>query len=190
MIPHFLILSGLGDSGPQHWQSYWLKQLPNTTKIEQDNWDKPQLDEWLDQLNQTLQTLEHPTILIAHSLSTILVAHWTQKYQHPNIIGALLVAPADVESVNHTPETIWNFAPIPREKMPFPTIVVGSENDPYMTLPRAKELANTWGSEFINIGEKGHINSDSNLGDWEEGKNIAFRLTEMAITKFSNHSPL
>jgi len=33
-----------------------------------------------------------------------------------------------------------------------------------------------WGSDFINIGQKGHINSDSNLEFWEEGQLILEQL--------------
>ena len=53
-----------------------------------------------------------------------------------------------------------------------------SENDPYITFERAKYLAEIWGSDFVNIGEKGHINSESNLEYWEEGQLILEQLIE------------
>ncbi|MGL5111140.1 MAG: RBBP9/YdeN family alpha/beta hydrolase [Flavobacterium sp.] len=188
MKPNLLLLPGLGDSGPRHWQKIWLKELPNIKKIKQDNWDKPILADWLLTLQTTISVTNTPTILIAHSLGTILVAHWAHTFKNPNIIGALLVAPADVDSTIHTPEIIWNFAPIPTKKLPFPTIVVGSENDPYMTLKRAEELAKNWGSQFINCGPIGHINTESNLGNWQEGQKILQQLIEKIATKSANHS--
>lgn len=103
MIPHLLIIPGLGDSGEQHWQSFWLQKFPNSTKVIQDNWDEPQLDEWLARLDSTIQQLKEPTILVAHSLAVSLVMHWVSKNTNSNIIGALLVAPADVNSPEHTP---------------------------------------------------------------------------------------
>jgi uncharacterized protein len=172
MTPKLLIIPGLGDSGMDHWQNFWLNYFPNSTKVIQDNWNEPLLSDWLERLEVTLKTMQEPTVLVAHSLATILVAHWAKSYENPNIKGALLVAPADVNSPEHTPECIWNFAPIPLQPLPFPSIVVGSENDPYMTLERAQELANSWGSDFINIGRKGHINSEMKLGLWEEGQDI------------------
>ena len=172
MTPKLLIIPGLGDSGVGHWQNFWLDHFPNTTKVTQDNWDEPLLNDWLDRLDETIQSIQEPTILVAHSLATILVAHWAKTFEHPFIKGALLVAPADVNSSEHTPECIWNFAPIPIKPLPFPSIVVGSENDPYMTLERAYELSKSWGSDFINIGRKRHINSEMKLGLWEEGQEI------------------
>lgn len=172
MTPKLLIIPGLGDSGVGHWQNFWLDHFPNAIKVTQNNWDQPLLSDWIERLEATLQTIQEPTILVAHSLATILVAHWAKKQQNTHIIGALLVAPADVDSQEHTPECTWNFAPIPLHLLPFPSIVVGSENDPYMTLERAQKLAKNWGSDFINIGKKGHINSEMNLGLWEEGQAI------------------
>ena len=172
MTPKLLIIPGLGDSGVGHWQNFWLNHFPNTTKVTQDNWDQPLLGDWLERLEATLKTINEPIILVAHSLATILVAHWAKTFENSYIKGALLVAPADVDSPEHTPECIWNFAPIFLHSLPFPSIVVGSENDPYMTLERAQELAKNWGSDFINIGKKGHINSEMNLGLWPEGQDI------------------
>nr|WP_315170207.1 alpha/beta hydrolase [uncultured Flavobacterium sp.] len=172
MTPKLLIIPGLGDSGVGHWQNFWLDHFPNSAKVTQDNWDQPLLRDWLKRLEATLKTIQEPTILVAHSLATILVAHWTKTFENPFIKGALLVAPADVDSPEHTPECIWNFAPIPLHSLPFPSIVIGSENDPYMSLERAQELAKNWGSDFINIGKKGHINSEMNLGLWIEGQDI------------------
>jgi predicted alpha/beta hydrolase family esterase len=170
MTPHLLIIPGLGDSGENHWQSFWLKKFINSTKVIQDNWEEPQLDQWLHNLNEAIQKLEQPTILVAHSLAVSLVMHWLSQNNNPNIIGAMLVAPADVDSPEHTPDFLRNFAPIPTSKLPFPSIVIGTENDTYISLQRAQELAHNWGSDFVNIGQKGHINSDSNLEYWEEGQ--------------------
>ena len=178
METKLLIIPGLGDSGDKHWQSYWLKKYPKATKLIQDNWTEPQLEDWLNKLNESILKLDQPTILVAHSLGVSLVLHWLSKNTNSNIIGALLVAPADVDSPDHTPEEIWNFAPIPTAKLKFPSIVVTSENDPYITPERAKYLAEIWGSDFVNIGQKGHINTESNLEYWEEGQMILEQLIE------------
>lgn len=176
MATKILILPGLGGSGEKHWQSFWSRELDHTLRLEQDNWEEPELGKWLERLNEFLLKTEGPLILAAHSLSVSLVAHWAGKYHHPHIKGALLVAPADVDSPEHTPEVIRNFAPMPAKKLPFPSIVVASEDDPFVSVDRARYFAAQWGSEFINIGPKGHINSDSNLGIWEEGQEILQRL--------------
>ena len=82
----------------------------------------------------------------------------------------MLVAPADVDSPSHTPDAVRNFAPIPTIKLPFASIVVASEDDTFVDFNRAKYFAEQWGSNFVNSGLKGHINSESDLGFWEEGQ--------------------
>jgi predicted alpha/beta hydrolase family esterase len=47
---------------------------------------------------------------------------------------------------------------------------VASRNDPFCRWPRAEQLARDWGAELIDLGEAGHINADSGLGDWPQGQ--------------------
>lgn len=176
MATQLLILPGLGNSGEKHWQTFWHKKFENSIRLVQDNWDKPIREEWIERLNEEITKLNSPTILVAHSLAVSLVLHWAKTNNNPNIIGALLVAPADVDSPQHTPDIIRNFAPMPLYKLPFPSIVVASENDPYASFERKLYFAENWGSDFVNVGLQGHINSDSDLKYWEEGQVILQQL--------------
>lgn len=119
MTVKLLIIPGLGDSGLGHWQNFWLDHFPNVTKITQDNWDQPLLNDWVERLEKTIQTIQEPTILVAHSLATILVAHWTKTFENPFIKGALLVAPADVDSPQHTQNAHGILPQFPRIHCPF-----------------------------------------------------------------------
>ncbi len=168
----YLILPGLGNSGANHWQSFWETSLNNCDRVIQDNWDAPDKEKWLHRVNSYIEESNEPTILIAHSLSVSLVAHWNKTYQNSNVLCAMLVAPADVDSPKHTPEVLRSFAPIPKVKLSFPSVVVASENDPYVDFERAKYFADKWGSEFKNVGRKGHINAESKLENWTEGLQI------------------
>ena len=179
-----LIIPGLGGSGEKHWQSYWLKKFDNSIEVVQDDWNAPKLNNWLNKLNDSILKLDAPIILVAHSLAVSLVLHWTNKYNNPNIKGALLVAPADVDSKTHTPEIVRGFSLMPTPKLPFPSIVIASENDEYVSIDRAKYFSEQWASDFINIGFKGHINSDSDLKYWEEGQIIL----EQLILKTNSHN--
>jgi predicted alpha/beta hydrolase family esterase len=144
----------------------------------QDNWDEPIRQQWVERLSEEIAKLNAPTILVAHSLAVSLILHWAENNSDRNIVGALLVAPADVDSPLHTPECVRNFAPIPLYRLPFPSIVVASENDPYATFERKQYFAQKWGSDFVNVGQKGHINSDSDLKYWEEGQLILKQLMD------------
>jgi predicted alpha/beta hydrolase family esterase len=179
MIPSeykLLIMPGLGDSGPQHWQYFWLQAYANSTKLIQQNWDQPLLDDWLSTMHATIVKINQPIVLVAHSLAVSLVLHYTKKFPSTHIKGALLVAPADVESPFHTPPETHHFAPIPKHKLPFPNMLIASENDPYMDFNTSKKYAELWGSEFISMGKLGHINSASNLEYWPEGQALLAQL--------------
>jgi predicted alpha/beta hydrolase family esterase len=117
-----------------------------------------------------LLVIDTPILLVAHSLGVSLVLHWAASAPaDERVKGALLVARADVDSPENTPEVTRNFAPMPVQKLSFPSIVAASENDPYVSFTRAAYFAQAWGSELVNAGRKGHINSQSNVGPWKEG---------------------
>lgn len=162
-----LILPGIGNSGPDHWQSHWEKANPAFVRIQQRDWDNPVCEEWVEVLDNTLSRLGPNAILVAHSLSCALVAHWA-KNAKSKIRGALLVAPPNPEGP-HFPKEAIGFSPLPLISLPFPSIVVASINDPYGNIEFAKSVAAAWGSRFISIGAAGHINSKSGLGEWKEG---------------------
>ena len=164
----FLILPGLLNSGINHWQSYWCLAFRDATRVLQDDWDAPQLTKWLERLNAAIAGGTRPAVLICHSLSCSLAAHWAKRNRPGRVVAAFLVSPTDVELPEHLPN-VRDFAPMPLAPFPVPALVVASANDPYVTLPRAKEFAAKWGAEFCSVGELGHINADSRLGFWPQG---------------------
>ncbi len=170
-----LILPGLDGSGPGHWQHHWAATDPDAILVEQENWSRPDLSAWTERLLAAIG--RHPgALIIAHSLACVLTAHTATRFAGLPIAGALLVAPADVDCPNCAPERIRAFAPIPVARLPFPTTVVGSHNDPYMTFPRARALAEGWGAEFVDLGHAGHINIAAGFGPWPRGFRLAGEL--------------
>lgn len=165
----FLILPGLSNSGVDHWQSYWSLAFRNSSRVLQDNWDNPTLAAWLPRLDAAIAGGTRPAVLICHSLSCSLAAHWAARKNKGRVAAAFVVAPADVESDDRTPASTRSFAPIPRVPFPVPTLVVASTDDPYVTFDRARSFATSWGADFCIAGELGHINSESKLGFWPQG---------------------
>lgn len=164
-----LTVPGLGSSGPKHWQTLWEQKYPNVfSRVEQQNWDLPDCDTWVEKLNKEIQKTDKPTYLVAHSLGCITVAHWANRFFNKNILCAFLVAPADVEKLKNL-NFVTGFNPIPKEKLPFESVLIASSNDIYAHISRSEDFAKAWGSEFINIGKKGHINASSSIDYWEEG---------------------
>ena len=169
-----LILPGLGNSGPQHWQSIWERRY-NFTRVEQQEWDQPVRDEWIETINNEIRKHDpSQVVLVAHSLACSTVACWAQKF-NVKVKGALLVGPSDTEAESYPPGTT-GFKPVPLIKLPFRSIVVASTDDFYVTFERAQLFASHWGSELVNVGDKGHINVASGFGEWDEGLEILKRL--------------
>lgn len=164
----FLILPGMGNSDENHWQSLWESQNSYFTRIQQNDWENPNCTDWKIKLEESVCALGQNTILIAHSLSCLLVAHWASCTKL-KIAGALLVAPPDPRA-HIFPKEALSFSDFPMIPFSFLSAVVASENDPYADLEFSRHCANSWGSVFVNIGMCGHVNSFSGFGYWPYGK--------------------
>ena len=113
-----------------------------------------------------------PIVLIAHSLGCqVLVQAVTQMQiaQTEKITGAFIVAPPDVENPAMKPKHLMTFGPYPRTPLPFPSMLVSSENDPFCGVEVAQKMAKAWGSEYVSAYENGHLNSESGHGPWPDG---------------------
>jgi len=173
----FLVLPGLGNSGVEHWQSYWCMAFRNATRVLQDEWDEPKLASWLHRLDAALAGGTRPAILICHSLSCTLAAHWAQRGDAGRVKAALLVAPSDLERPD-APPTTHDFRPTPRPRFPVPALVVASTDDTFVSPARAREVAEAWGADYCELPELGHINTASRLGFWPQGLLLLGRLIE------------
>jgi uncharacterized protein len=174
-MPPVLILPGLGNSGPEHWQTHWQKQNPDFVRVDQRDWETPDRDEWVEILDRAIAAQASPPLLIAHSLACALVAPWAKRHGRA-LHGALLVAPADVDSDKHTPPEVRGFALMPIQRIPGRTVVVASTDDPFVDPARAREFASAWGAQLAEVGRCGHINSASGLGDWPQGRRLLAEL--------------
>jgi predicted alpha/beta hydrolase family esterase len=167
-MTNYLIIPGLGNSGPDHWQTYFERSGSNFFRVEQQNWESPDCKEWIENIDRSISGFDpSEVVLIGHSLGCAAIVHWAYQYKR-KIKGALLVAPSDTEAPQYTfPAT--GFVPLPLVKINFKTIVVASENDIWVSIDRAKFFAEKWGSKFVNIGNAGHINVASGHTNWDEG---------------------
>ena len=174
--PRVLLLPGWQNSGPGHWQTRW-EALHGDLRVEQHDWMRPLRGDWSAQLEEEVLAAPAPVLLAAHSLGCILVAAWAAHSRHTHkVVGALLVAPGDVER-DDLRQQIPGWAPIVRQRLPFAATLVGSTNDPYCEAGRAQGLARDWGAHYIELGPCGHINAESGLGDWPQGRAWLLELT-------------
>jgi predicted alpha/beta hydrolase family esterase len=175
-----LLIPGLRDSGPAHWQTWLQGQYVDAVRVQQHDWHRPDLEAWSARIEETLSRHSRHTqwVAVAHSFGTLALAHHIATRQmahadsssalgdatgvglrHGRIVAALMVAPAD-------PVKFELEERLPRHRLDLPLSVIGSENDPWMPLERARDWAHTWGAGFRNLGQAGHINTESGFGPW------------------------
>ena len=174
-----LIVPGLNGSDEGHWQRHWLLDDPQARLVDQDNWQCPVLEDWIDRLEAALSAVESAYI-VAHSLGCPLVANMASRPSAAKIRGALLVAPAHLDRVETMHPCIVRFGAFPQQSLAFPSLVVGSMNDPYMNPEELAQTATSWGSDLVNLGSVGHINIAAGFGRWPGGYALFDRLKSTA----------
>ena len=162
-----LIAPGLGNSGPEHWQRRWGARMANARFIEQDNWDRPVVADWIARIHQEIMLATRPVVLIGHSMSVGAIVLTAGRLADTKVRGAFLVSPPDFDA-DTIPATAKPFKP-PTDPLPFPSLVVASNTDPLVSIDRARGFAADWGSDFLPAGDAGHINAASGHGPWPEG---------------------
>ena len=169
-----LILPGWQNSGPDHWQSRWERKH-GYQRVEQHDWQRPLRGDWIARLEDVLLSCNEPAVLVAHSLGCLTAAAWAAHSKNTHLVkAALLVAPPDTQR-----EEIAQMLPgwaVPLKELPFESTVFASSNDPFCSLAQAQRFALAWGSRFIDIGQRGHINAESGLGDWPEAHAELLRM--------------
>ena len=166
-----LFVPGLRDYVAEHWQTLLAQCLPGSRTVPPLDHDKLSRQARVEALDQAVNAIDGPVVLVAHSAGCLMVAHWARQISRP-IKGALLATPADIETplppgypkLEDLQANGW--LPLPRAPLPFPTILAASANDPLCRFERAAELARDWGSRFISLGEVGHLNPASGFGPW------------------------
>ncbi|WP_239021381.1 RBBP9/YdeN family alpha/beta hydrolase [Novacetimonas cocois] len=164
-----VIVPGLHDSGPRHWQSHWHALLPSR-RVRQADWDRPRWDMWVTGLERTLAHCHRPVVFVAHSLGAVLVARWGQQQTRVRVAGALLVAPADLRGprARQVP-ALRDFAFPSSSPLPFPARIIASTNDEWLSPRRAGAFAAAWDAPLITAGRLGHIGNTSPVGTWAQG---------------------
>lgn len=163
-----LIVPGYQNSGPDHWQTRWQARLSAARRVEQAEWSKPVREDWMMAVADAVNAAPKPVVLVAHSLGVAAAVLAIPQFVRP-VAGAFFVAPPDVANPDIRPRHLMTFGPWPRQRLPFPAIVVASRNDPYSSFEQVETLTSDWGALLLDAGQAGHINAESGHGPWPEG---------------------
>lgn len=183
--PTVVIVPGFRDHMPEHWQSLLAERLQQQGRavriVPQIDHDKRLRSARVANLERVVSSIAGPVILVGHSVGCLITVHWAQETKHV-VQGVLLAGPTDYESPLPAgyadPQTLATegWTPIPRRRLPFPSIVVASRNDPLGKFERIRELAQAWGSRFIDAGEVGHLGPADGFGPWPLAEELIRQL--------------
>ncbi|MGY2736414.1 RBBP9/YdeN family alpha/beta hydrolase [Sphingomonas sp. UYP23] len=178
--PVILTVPGLLGSGDDHWQTRWERERSDTHRIDLGAWDDPNRTVWMSRIDQAVAAARGPVVLVAHSLGCQAVTWWANASGPSgasSVLGALLVAPPATDRPALDPR-IARFGNDPRRALPFVSLLVASEDDPYATMRESRALARKWGAGLVEIGRAGHINARSGLAHWPQGQAAAELLRD------------
>lgn len=189
--PTVLIVPGLRDAAPQHWQTLLEARLQAEGRavVSVPPMGREDLDcrAKVEAIERTAQGVQGPIVIVAHSGGCVMLVHWAQRTRRP-VLGALLATPPDFEQA--MPEGYPTIAqlqaggwlPVPRAKLPFRSLVAASRNDPLGRFGRVAELAREWGSDLVDLGEVGHLNPASGYGEWPRVDEFIAQLSVTSVT--------
>ncbi|MES1163993.1 MAG: alpha/beta hydrolase [Rhizobacter sp.] len=179
--PRVLIVPGLNDSGPAHWQTWLQQQHRRARRVQQRDWQRPDLDRWAESIGETLAR-EAPGawVAVAHSFGCLALARWL-RLGGRGVQAALFVAPADPVKFGVTHR-------LPSEPLTIRSVLVASRSDPWMSYGAAEGWARAWGSQLIDLGDAGHINAESGHGRWPLAKQLIERQIQRLVSQRHLHS--
>ena len=181
-----LIVPGLRDHVEQHWQTLLAERLPRVATVPPMGRDDLDCETRVAAIEHAAQAIQGPLVIVAHSGGVVMVAHWARRTQRA-VTGALLATPPDFDrplpAGYPTLEALraGGWLPVPRERLPFRSIVAASRNDPLAQFARVGEFAHAWGSELVDLGLVGHLNPASGFGPWDAAESLIRRLAPGAI---------
>jgi uncharacterized protein len=168
-----ITIPGLHGSESAHWQSWLEDEVPGTRRVEQRDWSRAHLGEWSRAIRDVLIATDGPLVLAAHSFGCLASAHALSHGDTgafaTRVLGVLFVAPA-------SPARFTQAGAFGARRLELPSLVVGSETDPWMPLDEARSLAQRWNSAFVNLGDAGHINTSAGFGPWPLARHLVETL--------------
>lgn len=180
--PTILIVPGLRDHVPLHWQTLLAERLPRVHTVPPMGRDDLDCAAKVQAIELAAQAIDGPLVIVAHSGGVVMLMHWAHRTQRA-VRGALLATPPDFEqpmpagypSIEALRAGGW--LPVPRARLPFPSIVAASRNDPLARFERVEKMAKDWGSQLVDLGEVGHLNPASGYGEWPRAEAFIAELS-------------
>jgi predicted alpha/beta hydrolase family esterase len=184
-----ILVPGLRGHVEDHWQTRLAASLPGARTVPPLGRTDAGLQSRVTLLDQVVQDVAGQVVLVAHSAGVLVTVHWAARFSPTRVVGALLATPPvlagelppEYPSIEQLRAHGW--LPIPREPLPFPSIVAASSDDPLGNPVRLSSLAAAWGSRVHELGAVGHLNPASGFGEWPEAVELIGLLRGGAVER-------
>ena len=169
-----LILHGWGGSDAPHWQAELASEIAKNYGTVSfpllDNCHFPSKNRWIKQVKEILNDFK-PDTVVCHSLANNL---WMWLCEDANMLTVNRLFMVSLPSLTTKEKTIKTFFPCPLPNNIYAKKVhlLVSDNDPWVKIEEAKEIASHYNATFTLIENAGHINADSGYGKWELIENL------------------
>jgi predicted alpha/beta hydrolase family esterase len=178
-----VFVPGLRGHVEDHWQTRLAATLPNARTVRPLGRNEPSLTARISLLDQIVEDVDGPVVIVAHSAGVLVAVHWAASYAGTSVVGALLATPPafaaelppEYPSIGQLRDNGW--LPIPRRPLPFPSILATSTDDSLGNPVRLRAMANAWGSREHSLGAVGHLNPASGFGPWPEATSLIEQLS-------------
>lgn len=187
-----VIVPGLRGPTPEHWQERYAARVERAVTV-----PFPDRSDWHDLavrtrlLAETVAAADGPVILMAHSAGVLTVAHWVASREPADpavgkVAGAVLATPPDFGVAWPEPHprpselAAAGWEPIPRGRLPFPSVLAASRTDPLARYRTTAGLAEVWGSRLEDLGDAGHLNPASGYGEWRLVSDLVAEVAQRA----------
>ncbi|MBB4693637.1 alpha/beta hydrolase [Paractinoplanes abujensis] len=165
-MTRFLVVPGRGVPSADHWSRAWVDGYPEFSWAPEPPGPPVDVAGRVAALHAAISADDEPAVLVAHGAGCLIVAAWAAAHAGP-VSAALLV----------TPPWAPDGADGPRRRLPFRSILVASRDDPMATFEQFRAYAEDWGSELVDAGPAGHLDSKSGSGPWPAGERLARSLS-------------
>lgn len=168
-----LVLPGLGGGTDGHWYARWQAGLRTAEWVALDDWSSPDRERYGAAIVGAVARADRPVVLVAHGFGALAAVHAAPGLPVGKVRGAFLAAVPDIDASAPTsrsaPDVAASYRPVPRDPLPFPSLVLASRNDPYCAFDVAEDLAAAWGARMVDLRESGTVDPHSGHGPWPEG---------------------
>jgi predicted alpha/beta hydrolase family esterase len=172
--PLVLLLPDLDSDSPAYWQRQWIASRNDASIVDMGGSYRPDRNNWTTRIDHATRCAGAPILLVGHGAGALAIAWWAVLCAHENestVVGALLIGPSNPSGAAYG-DRLTSFLPLPQTILPFPSLVVASEDDPALPVDRAFNMARQWGSGFARFGDCGHFGDDDGLGNWQQGEQL------------------